>query len=524
VAGGKGTFATSTLSVGTHVISVVYSGDTNFTGSTSGNLSQTVNQDGTSTTVVSSANPSGSGQNVTFTATVTASAPGSGTPTGTATFKDGATTLATVALSGGQAAFSTSTLSLGTHPITVSYSGDVNFTASTSGTLTQTVGMSSSTTTLASSANAAVFGQSVTFTATVTGSLGTPTGTITFKDAATTLGTSLLSGGKATFTSSSWTIGVHPITATYSGDSTYSGSTSSTLSQTINQDATTTTVVSSVDPSVFGQSVTFTATVTANAPGSGTPTGTVTFKDNLRVIGTGALNGSAQATFTTSALGTGSHSITATYSGDTNFTTSNFLGLNQTVNADATTTSLVSSVNPSVSGQAVTFTATVTANAPGSGVPTGTVTFRDDKTTLGVGTLNGSGVATFTTTSLAVGTHPITAVYAGSVNYLTSTSNLVSQTVTAALSPILVSSVPSAGGNRFTPPAGATRPEDAHRRDGWLAQLGNGAAAVWARLGSLLRTGGSTLEKQMDLTSVDRFFASPDTDEDAWMNHRHGGR
>lgn len=90
-----------------------------------------------------------------------------------------------------------------------------------------------------------------------------------------------------------------------------------------------------------------------------------------------------------------------------------------------TTTSVTSSLNPSVYGTPVTFTATVSPAAA-----TGTVTFRDGGTAIGTGTLNGAGVATFTTTLLAVGAHTITAVYGGGANWTGSTGTLVSgQTV-----------------------------------------------------------------------------------------------
>src|SRR5439155_702363 len=96
---------------------------------------------------------------------------------------------------------------------------------------------------------------------------------------------------------------------------------------------TTTGLTSSVHPwSVFGQPVTFTATVTAKSPGAGTPTGTVTFKDGSITLGTGTLNGSGQATFTTSTLAVGSHSITASYGGDASFNGSTSHPLTQTVN------------------------------------------------------------------------------------------------------------------------------------------------------------------------------------------------
>jgi hypothetical protein len=123
---------------------VVYGGDTNFNTSTSSTLSQVVNKASTTTTVTSSANPSVYGQSVMFTATVAAVSPGAGTPTGTVTFKDGSTVLGTGTLSGGVATYTTSTLALGTHSITVVYGGDTNFASSTSGALSQVVNQAAS--------------------------------------------------------------------------------------------------------------------------------------------------------------------------------------------------------------------------------------------------------------------------------------------------------------------------------------------------------------------------------------------
>ena len=91
-----------------------------------------------------------------------------------------------------------------------------------------------------------------------------------------------------------------------------------TLTQIVNQDSTTTSVVSSTNPSVYGQSVTFTATVAANALGSGTPTGSVTFANGLTTLGTITLSGGT-ATYTTAKLPTGQGSITATYNASSGF-------------------------------------------------------------------------------------------------------------------------------------------------------------------------------------------------------------
>ena len=150
---------------------------------------------------------------------------------------------------------------------------------------------------------------------------------------------------------------------------------------TINQASTTTTLASSANPSVYGQSVTFTATVAAVAPGSGTPTGSVTLMDGSTTLGTGTLTGGV-VTFNTSTLNVASHSITAVYGGDSNFTMSTSAALSQAVNQDSTSTALTSSVNPIVFGQSVSFTATVTANAPGAGTPTGSISFMEGSTTL----------------------------------------------------------------------------------------------------------------------------------------------
>ncbi|WP_206306702.1 Ig-like domain repeat protein, partial [Streptomyces malaysiense] len=104
---------------------------------------------------------------------------------------------------------------------------------------------------------------------------GTPTGTVDFFDGATLLGTGTLTGGTATLTTSTLAVGTHALTAVYSGDTEFGGSTSPVDSQTVTQAATTTGLTSAPDPSVAGEAKTLTATVAAVPPGAGTPTGTV---------------------------------------------------------------------------------------------------------------------------------------------------------------------------------------------------------------------------------------------------------
>ena len=116
------------------------------------------------------------------------------------------------------------------------------------------------------------------------------------------------------------------------------------------------------------------------------------------------------------------------------------------VQKDATTTGVTSSVNPAIVGHVVTFTATVHASAPGTGKPTGTVTFKDITTVLGTATLNSAGQATFSTTALAVGTHAITASYAGDTNFSGSFSPNIAEVVKAS-GGSTVSSAPPMSGN-----------------------------------------------------------------------------
>ncbi|MFT9849461.1 BMQ_0737 family morphogenetic spore coat protein [Aneurinibacillus sp. REN35] len=191
------------------------------------------------TTLTSSPNPSAYGQSVTFTATVVSVPPGLGTPTGTVTFTEGATVLGTASLDGGgTAALTTNGLSAGTHQITAIYSGDANFQGSASAPVSQIVNQASTTTTLTSSPNPSAYGQPVTFTATVVSvppGLGTPTGTVTFTEGATVLGTASLDGdGTAALTTNGLSAGTHQITAIYSGDANFQGSTSAPVDQVVN--------------------------------------------------------------------------------------------------------------------------------------------------------------------------------------------------------------------------------------------------------------------------------------------------
>ena len=343
----------------------------------------TVNKANTTTSVTSSVNPSVFGQPVTFTATVLPVAPGAGTRTGTVQFFDGATSIGAGTLGAGGMttliAPASVISSVGTHPITAQYLGDANFNGSTSGVLNQVVNKAATTTVVSSSANPSVHGQPVTLTATVAAvppGAGTPTGTVQFFDGATPIGSATLSGGAGSIAAPSSVIDVvatHHITASYSGDGNFLASNSAVFDQVVNKAPTITTLTAVPPGSVgFGHLVTFTATVTVPPPGSGTPTGPVIFTVDGTPVGTVNIDGSGQASISTTSLSPGSHVIGAAYQGDDNFlpssTTLNYL---------------------------VTCTVTITGNHPGG------VTASGDSTCIVNATIGGSIVVPHGT-SLAV--------------------------------------------------------------------------------------------------------------------------
>jgi MYXO-CTERM domain-containing protein len=450
-AAGVATFSTSALAVGTHTITVDYSGDANFAVSTSPAVNQVVNQDGASVAVASSVNPSTYGTSTTFTATVTSVGSG-GTPTGNVDFVDNGTVLGTVAVdAGGVATFTTAALLGGTHTIDASYKGDVNHGVATA-SVVQTVNGGTSATALASLTNPSVFGQSVTLTATVTGFAATATGTVTFSEAGVALGPpSALAAGVASFSTTTLAVNTHMIVATYNGDTNYAASDSAPLSQVVDKAATSTLLVSGSNPAIVGDPVTFTATVAATAPGAGTPTGSVNFREGATVLGSGNLDASGKATFSTSTLTVGNHTITADYVTSASFLASSSAGVAQVINKDGVTATLASSLNPSTFGASVTFTATVSSTGAG-GIPTGTVTFSEGAAVLGTGALDAAGVATYSTTTLVGGSHMVTATYGGDGNHAGGSSAALAQVVNGATSATaLASSVnPSVFGQSTT--------------------------------------------------------------------------
>jgi SH3-like domain-containing protein len=223
---GSGSYTVTTLSVGSHSFTAVYSGDSTYLTSTSSPAPVTVGQATTTTTLTSSVNPTTYGQSSTLTASVSPSQ-----ATGTVTFKDGSTTVGTATLSHGSGTLAISSLTVGSHSLTAVYSGDTNDATSTSNTVTQALSKASTTTTLASSLTPSNLGQLVTFTAIVTPS--TATGTVTI-NGSTPLGTITLVHGVGSLSTSDLRLGSQTVTATYNGGTAYVTSTSNTLTQIVN--------------------------------------------------------------------------------------------------------------------------------------------------------------------------------------------------------------------------------------------------------------------------------------------------
>jgi hypothetical protein len=403
--------------------------------------------DATSTSLTPSEPTATVGDNVTFTSQVSKFGPSiAAAPTGTVTFTVDAAPLGspvTISPAGVATSAGDSAMAIGTHTVVATYSGDGNYAGSTQSILfvVHKV-LTPSSTTLTAVPGTSVFGQSVTLTATVVSTGGSPTGSVEFLNGTTNLGVVALPASgpdQASLAIGNLPTGTDTLTADYLGDGSvnFAPSNSPPVQETVNPDATTTTITPSNASPVVGQGVTFQIAVGANAPGSGAPGGTVTLSiDGSPVGGAQTLSGGI-ASVSVASLNAGSHTVSAQYSGDPNFVASN-ASITEAVTQAQTSTVVISSANPSIQGQAVTFTATVTAQAPGAGTPTGLVTFFNNGTSIGSASLATSGgqdQASIGLANLPLGSgQVITATYAGDANFVTSTTT-AAQSVTQNVVP-----------------------------------------------------------------------------------------
>ncbi|HEY7025158.1 MAG TPA: Ig-like domain repeat protein [Candidatus Limnocylindrales bacterium] len=293
----------------------------------------------------------------------------------------------------------------------------------------------SATTTLAVSPATGSYGGTATLTATLKSGANAVVGkSVSFKLSGTTVGSaSTNSSGVATVNNVSLAgipVGNYPtgVSASWAGDGSFASS-SGSAQLSVSQASSSVSVLGSSNPSVFTQPVSFTANVTSSG---GTPTGTVQFRiggtnfgSPVAVDGTGKATSSATTTLTVA-----SHTISAVYSGDTNFSTSTG-STSQTVDKANVTVTLTSSANPVKKGASITFTVTVASASPATKVPGGKVKlFKNGKLIKNAHTLSG-GKAMFTFSwTYKTGTFSMTAKYLGTANFNVATSPVYSQLVT----------------------------------------------------------------------------------------------
>ena len=249
----------------------------------------------------------------------------------------------------------------------------------------------------------------------------------------------------AQFQTTALAVGAHTITASYVGDTNTKPSISAAQTVTVVQAASTTSLAISAANINAAQPETLTARVVGLT--SPAITGTVTFYNGTTSLGNGTLTvaaGTGTATLTIPSLGVGSHSITAHYNGDTDYTASTSAAQTVAVSQIASTTRLAISAANINAGQSETLTATIT------GVPspalTGVVTFLAGTTSIGTGSVTATamgGTATLTLTTLAAGTDSVTAHYGGDTNYTASVSGAQSVTVTGTAQTITFPAIPN---------------------------------------------------------------------------------
>ncbi len=339
----------------------------------------------------------------------------------------------------------TMTSGAGTCSVIANQSGNTNYSAAAQVTKSVTATPASASVNVGSTLNPSSYGQAVSFTASVTGS--SPTGTVQFTVDGGAFGSpvTLVSGSAASGSISTLTNGTHTVSATYSGDSNNSGSTGTLAGgQVVGAAGAGVSVASSVNPTTYGQSVTFTATISGanglvrgrNSRKPMAVSGTVAWSSNTGCGTTTVTTGNpGTATCTTTSLPVGSDTITANYSGDSNHNSSSGT-LNQTVDQVSANVSVGSTLNPSTYGQAVNFTTSVTGSSP-----TGTVQFNIDGSPFDTETLVSGSAASISTSTLTQGTHTVTAVYSGDTNNAGSTGTLSGgQVVSAAGAGVSVAS------------------------------------------------------------------------------------
>ena len=377
---------------GSHNIFASYPGDANFLGSNSPNSSLTASMTATSLALQAAPSSSNYGQQVVLTATLNPYAVGSEITNGESiTFYNGGTSVGSASLSSGVASLNLTSLPVGTDSLTASFAADTNFLASSSGTTSYVVSKATPVVTWAAPSSI-VYGTPLSGTQ-LNATSGGVAGAFVYTPASgTLLATGANQGLSVVFTPSNAT--------NYNSASALNSITVTQASGTVALAASSTTVA-------FGSPPTLTATVPSAA------SGTVTFKDGATTLGTGTI-ASGSVSLSSYSLNVGSHTLTASWPGDGNYTAAVSAPLSVTVTRAPVIVAVASSLNPSLFGDAVTFTLQCTGS---SVVPTGTLVLKDGSSTLTTLPLNAAGSATVSLSSLTAGTHALQAVYSGDTNY-----------------------------------------------------------------------------------------------------------
>ena len=445
---GSATFNINTLTAGAHSISFTYTGDTNFAGLTSG--ASTLNVTSGAPTVSAPSSSAGVtfayGATTNLQSTVTPSSP---VPTGSIQFFDGATSLGSVALVAGTATLNNVLLGGGAHSsITAVYSGDANWSSATSSASSVTVTRATPTLTVTGSPFSAVYGGTLSAGSFSVGGAGgsaaAPTGSVTTSIGGTTIlisGSPFAANVPVTGTSLPSTVTANQtvISFAYAGDTNYTPLTTN-AAIAIARATPSTAVGFNANPVAVGATEIITASVGTAISGA-LPTGNVMFLDGGTPISGAVALTAGSATFNINTLTAGAHSISFTYTGDTNFAalTSGASTLNVTSGAPTVSAPTSSAGATFVYGTTTNLQSTVTPSSP---LPTGTIQFFDGATSLGTVALV-AGTATLNNVLLGGGAHTsITAVYSGDSNWVTATSPATTVTVTRATPTLSVGGAP----------------------------------------------------------------------------------
>jgi hypothetical protein len=316
---GIATYVNSTLPAGTHNITAVYQGDSNYAGSTSIQIiTETINQTTTHTAITASTTNSIASRPITLTATVTALG---AIPTGTVSFMNGNVLIGTVNLNQGVASVITSSLPVGTNSVLAIYNGDSNDLGSTSPPVAITIVKAPTTTVVSSSQNPLLTLTPVVISATVSnGGTRNPTGLVTFIEDSAPIGVGQLdANGVATISIPLLSAGSHTFLATYAGDGLDLESSSLPFTEVVQLRSTTDVFTRSATSLTGGQQLTLISVIRPVDPGgSVAPTGTVTFSSATGVLATVPVDATGVATVTVLLPGT-SANLSSAYSGDANY-------------------------------------------------------------------------------------------------------------------------------------------------------------------------------------------------------------